>query len=361
MKEIQTADGGIAEIKPNFPDAAKRWEAYWNHDIIDRPVLVAAIRKPGAGMKPESSYRDRVYGDLDEILGNALENAKNIEWLGESIPSFWSSLGTHEIAGFCGYETEWDPGGLDMNWCKHIEAEWEDIFPLQVQKDGFLYLRSKEMYRKSKKILGGRVIPFSMDFHTNLDLLMSIRGDAELCMDTFDNSEQIDRGIEYACGVFRELWEMFQRESGVDEFGYFHDMYSEKPLTSLACDFSALIGSDMFKRWVVPALTYESETVGDRCVYHWDGPGALKHCDDLLTISNIHTFRYVPSPETYHTEFLDIYKKCQATGKGICFSGNTEEIKAAHRELDPALTVYCTGVRDADEFHELEKWFVRNT
>ncbi len=351
----------IVELKPNFHEAARRWEAYWNHDIIDRPVLVAAIQKPGTEFKPGASYHDRVYGNIDEILQNALHNANCIEWLGESMPSFWSSLGTHEIATFCGYDVIWAQNGMDTNWCKHSDRPLEELLPLKIDTEGYMWKRMSEIFRKTSEVFDGRVIPFSFDSHTNLDLLLSIRGDANLCMDTYDCPEVIDRGIENSCELFKQMWDEFKLQSKSDEYGYFYDMYSEKPTISLACDFSALIGSDMFKRWGVPALEYESSIVGDRTIYHWDGPAALKHKDDLISIKNIHTFRYVPSPNSSHSEFLDLYRECQDRGKSIAFGGNIDEIKAAHKVLKPNMTQYSTWVSSVEEFEELSDWLIKNT
>ena len=350
----------IQEIKPHFDQSAKRWEAYWHHDLTDRSILIASLAKPGFTPHAHVTYRDRVYGNLDIIMNNTLDNARNTLWLGDSIPNFWASLGTHEIASFCGYETEWAADGLDMNWCKHADRNWDEILPIRLDKTGFWWKRTVEVYEKTKQILQGRLIPYSMDFHTNLDLLLSIRGDAELCIDSLDCPDMVDKGIEDACEVFKDLWELFKAVSGCEEYGYFCSLYSEKPTTSLACDFSALIGPELFHRWGVAALTYESELVGDRTVYHWDGPDAIKHCDDLLAIKNIHTLSYVPSPYTYHTEFIELYQKCQAAGKGIYFAGSPEEIKQAYPLLNPALTVYQANVAGMEEFDALEDWMVKH-
>lgn len=112
---------GISKIKPDFDMAAKRWEAYWNHDVLDRPLLRATLPKPGAELLPVSTYKERIEGDLDFILKKALQNAENTLYLGEEIPGFWTSLSSHEIAAYCGYELVWADNGHDTNWCKHSD------------------------------------------------------------------------------------------------------------------------------------------------------------------------------------------------------------------------------------------------
>lgn len=347
----------IKEIKPNFDEAVQHWEAYWNHTLLDRPVLCGVIAPQDS---VSSTYKERVYGDLDQVLSQELENAKKKEWLGDSIPNFWSSLGTHEIASYCGYEIQWGEVG-DTNWCKQSHQELREQFPIQIAQEGFWFQRAVEMYRRAREIFQGRLIPFSPDFHTNLDLLLSIRGDANLCMDTYDCPEDIEKGLEYALEVFRTLWDMFKKESGCEEYGYYYDLFSLKPTTSLACDFSAMISTEMFHRFALPSLLHESELVGERTIYHWDGPAAIKHREELVSIPNLHTFRYVPTPGTYHSQFIELYQYCQSKGKSICFTGSPEEIQMAHKELNPAMTCYHALVESREEFEQLEQWLRKHT
>ena len=344
----------ISEIKPNFKDAARRWEAYWNHDLIDRPILCAMLKKPGKTTFPPAGYSDRLRGDLDAVVKNELHNAACNDWLGDSIPIFRSSLGVHEIANYCGFEVDW---GV------HYNEPLADLLPIEVDKDGYWWNRAVALYAKVREILRGRLIPTAFDFHTNLDLLMSIIGAEQLCYEAAVDPETVDRAIAYDYDVFRELWELFVKESGCEEsgYGFYVWFYSEKPTASLSCDFSALISREMFRRWGMPALEYESSLVGSRSVYHWDGPNALKHMDDLISLKNLHTFSYVPTPGTYHHEFLDIYAQCQRGGKCIAYTGSPDEIKAAHKVLNPSMTCYLANVNSREEFEELENWLINNT
>lgn len=357
---FQPLNREIAGIKPDFSEAAARWEAYWNRDVLDRPVLTAVLLKPGTPVPSPVTYRDRVYGNLDDILQNQLENLSSYVFLGDSMPSFWMSLGTHEIASYCGYDVQWGEG-TDTNWCRHTDIPLAELLPIAVDKEGFWWKRAVLLLQKIRTTFHGRILPFSFDFHTNLDLLLSIRGDANLCLDTIDCPEVIDRALEYTNLVFQELWELFVRESGCMAYGFYFDGYSEKPTTSLACDFSALISREMFRRWGVPALEFEAGLVGERTIYHWDGPAALKHMDALCGIHNIHTFRYVPSPNTYHYQFLELYQECQKRGKSIGYAGTPEEIKAAHKVLHPAMTTYAAQVQSMEEFEDLSRWLVQHT
>lgn len=349
----------IYEIKPDFDETYRRMEAYWNHDVLDRPILIATLQpEKDFPYTPRESYYDRVYGDLDQILRTNLENARHTRYLGEAVPGLWTSLGTHEIATFCGYDVEWS--GY-TNWCKHDPRPLEEILPIRLQEDSFMYRRALEFYRKAAAVLEGRLLPYGYDFHSNLDFLLSIRGDANLCMDTLDCPEMVHKGLEDSCVIFQKIWSEFTEASKSEEYGYYFEYFSEKPITTLACDFAALIGREMFDEFAVPTLTYESEVIGERCVFHWDGPAALKHKDSLIKIENLHTFSYVPNHYETHTQMLELYSLCQQAGKGIVFTGSPEEIKNASKTLKPNQTIYHTSVKDEREFDELAAWLKAHT
>ena len=147
----------------------------------------------------------------------------------------------------------------------------------------------------------------------------------------------------------------------MDNLGYCSGFYSMEGAAVLQCDFSCMIGPDMFDRWVLPALEEEAEIVG-HAYYHWDGPDAVKHLDSLLSIKGLHTLSYVPGAgRGGHIEYLELFKRVQAGGKAMHFSGSPDEVKAAHRELRPEKTMYSTWCASQAEAEALLEWFVRNT
>ena len=53
------------EFKPDIVETNRRWEAYWQGKLLDRPVVICSTRMAGYTFLPDSSYRERAYGDLD--------------------------------------------------------------------------------------------------------------------------------------------------------------------------------------------------------------------------------------------------------------------------------------------------------
>jgi 5-methyltetrahydrofolate--homocysteine methyltransferase len=114
-----------------------------------------------------------------------------------------------------------------------------------------------------------------------MDLLAAIRGPQRLCEDLIERPAEVDRAIASARALFPQLWRAMVEAGRMDQWCYAVGGYSREGSCVLSCDFSALIGPDMFRRWVLPALEEEAAIV-KHATYHWDGPGALKHMPALL-------------------------------------------------------------------------------
>lgn len=149
------------------------------------------------------------------------------------------------------------------------------------------------------------------------------------------------------------------------ERGYAQGFFSMTGAAVLACDFSAMVGPQMFRRWVLPALEEEA-TIVRHAYYHWDGPDALKHMPDLIASRGLHTLSYVPGKiyvdehSDRHPEYIEMYKAIQAAGKAVHVWGTPEEIMYMHRELRPEMTCYSTSVATPAEAEALLAWFVRH-
>jgi hypothetical protein len=352
-------------------DAIRRWEAYWDGEIIDRPVVcVTALHKDTARdepLLPDANYHERVFGDIDANIDRALYRAERTFWGGEAIPAYFPSFGPDEMAVFCGAELCWNPDSGDTNWSKSFVEDWEQALPLKLDVQHPLWLRLLEVYRRAAARMEGKLLLMPLDLHSNMDLLAGVRGPQRLCMDLMDCPEQIDLAMASARQVFPLVWEAVSTAGKMAEHGFIQGGYGGKEGAAvLQCDFSAMIGPAMFRRWVLPALEEEAEIV-KHAFYHWDGPNALKHCPDLVKSRGLHTLGYVPGdhpiprPEDRHVYHIPMYQEIQAAGKGVSVNGTAAEVKYMHKHLRPEKTIYNAAVQSQDEAEELLEWFTRNT
>lgn len=346
----------MKKIVPDIETVLKRYEYFWRGEILDRPLLIYQTGKKDFPYKQGDTYHDRCFGNIDTILDNYLFNIRNTLYYGDAYPNYWISLGTHEIAAYMGGEIKWAEGGGDTNWAVPKEGDFDDIFPIRIDKNNKLFKRLIELYGRAVEKFDGESFIFAPDFHTNMDLLLSLRGDEQLCFDCVDSPEKIDRAMPQVQKVFTDLFNAAEKAGRFDEYGYAFNLFSSKTYTCLACDFAALVSEEMFRRWIMPALEYECGRL-ERARFHWDGPGALRHFEDIMSIGKICNISFVPNPFESHLKYLELYEKIQARGKSIEFGGNFDEIKLAAKVLKPNLTVYSLrGDYGPAEFEEIEKF-----
>lgn len=348
-------------FKPDLAEAARRWEAFYAGEIIDRPIVCVTALRDGAAPPPAITYQERAFGDIDAMIDRVLQAAEGIFWGGEAVPAFFPSIGPDEVAVFTGAELRWSDDSPDTNWSVPYVDDWRQALPLRLQTDHPLYRRILEVYRRAAERLAGKVLLSPLDLHTNMDLLAAIRGPQRLCLDLIDQPEMINRAMQDARALFPALWRAVAEAGRMDEQGYCHAFYSMEGAAVLQCDFSCMMSPAMFRRWVLPALEEEAEVVR-HALYHWDGPAALVHTADLVASKGLFSLSYVPGDgHGDHIEYLDLFKRVQAGGKAVQVHGTPEQLKLMHRELRPEKVHYHTHCRSVSEAEALLEWFVRNT
>ena len=348
-------------LKPDLAEAARRWDAYFNDEILDRPIVCIAAETPQTDWNIRGNYHSRVFGDIDAEIDKAIRFHSSIHWLGEAIPSMQLSCATDEIAICCGAALAWNEASGDTNWSVPFVEDWDRQLPLTLDESHWLWKHLLTMYETAARRLDGIMLLQTLDLHTNMDLLMSVRGSQPLCMDLMDRPEAIDRAMASAREVFKQAWYPIVRAGRMDERGYCNFGFGMEGSAVLQCDFSCMISPAMFRRWVQPALAEEASIV-KRVIYHWDGPGAQVHLDALCDTPGIHTLSYVPGAGGGpFRDYLDLFRRVQARGRGVLVWGKPDEIKYMHRYLKPNKTVYNTGTLTVAEGEELLEWFRRNT
>jgi hypothetical protein len=341
------------EYKPDYEETVRRYEAFWNGEIIDRPIVQVTAPNPNTVGAPYiNNYYARIHDDLDALVQGVLNNTKRTLYLGEAIPSPFLSFGCDEVAAFCGGDLYFENNNHDTCWSKPIIDEWEKSLPIAVQKDNPLWQRMRQFITKCADALEGKSLFNALDLHTNMDLLLAMRGSERLCMDLVDCPELIDKAMEQTMEVFEEICDFAYRQYKLPGAGGI----------TLQCDFSCMLGTPMFRRFALPYLEREAEYFGKRTFYHWDGVGALTHTDDLIASKGLYVLAFLPGEgHGPFRDYLELYEKIQKAGKAVLVGGSPDEVKYLHKRLRPDRTVYYTSAKSAAEAEALLEWFKDNT
>lgn len=355
--------------KEDMPEAARRWEAFYEGEIIDRPV--ACIYSPRKGFENHKRYyplyKDLVLGDVDMMLDKVIATAEATFYGGESVPSLCPSMGPDEMAVFCGGKLSWPTDETNTNWSYPAVDRLEDVFDLAIDEENWLWKRLKYVYRRSWERCQGKVLLSTIDLHSNMDLLSAVRGPQTFCMDLLDDPELVDRAMMWARSIFPKVWNMTREEGHFDEAGYFQTIYSVKGAATLQCDFSVMISPSMFDRWVLPAVEEEAAIVG-HAMYHWDGYEALKHFESVMGSQALQTISFIPGAGTgahgkgEHIDFLEPLKEMQKHGKSLhIWAWDFEQLKLLHKELDPTKVAYYAFGETQDDAERMLEWLKKNT
>ena len=356
MIKYNLTDYETLELKPNYQETIKRYEAFWNGGIIDRPVVCVTV--PNPDYKDVPYYTDNYYtrmnnNDLDETARQIISNARKIIYMGEAVPEAFLSFGCDEMAAFCGGETLYFLGDdHGTSWSKPFIENWETEMPLSVKEDNPLWLRMQTFIDKCAEAMQGKMYFRAIDLHSNLDLLLAMRGGEKLCLDLIERPEIIEKALDQSIEIYEYFYNKTVKRYNLPAVNG----------TYLQCDFSCMISTPMFRRFVLPYLELEAEYSNGQVLYHWDGVTALTHTDDLIASKGLYVMAFVPGEGNgCHCDFLDLYIKVQKGGKAILVDGNPEEVKYMHKYLKPEKTIYNTHVGTIKEAEELLDWFKKNT
>lgn len=362
------------KYKPDFEQVKLRWRYFWNKELYKRPIVMAGCWKKPPEKELSTVFSLRYYRAYNGLWKEQLELfnnfAENFYFLGDSVPSFAPDFGPDQFAAFYGAQLQFSENSKHTNWVKPIIDDWNKFLPLKFEPSNKTFQKLLEYTRLIAEDSKGKYLVADIDKHSNIDTLLALRGAEKLCMDLYDRPEIIERAMLDLRKDFPEICEKLY-EAGIDNngLGTAHSgFYSEKRLGVVQADFICMMKPEMFRKFVLPALEEEIEYY-DHSYFHFDGPGALVHLDDILSIKKLRIFQWQPGEgQKPNFQWIDVLKRAQKSGKAVHVFGNSKQpltpeiVKQLHKELDPVNVVYDgIAIKNPEEFEELEKWLERRT
>jgi hypothetical protein len=354
MSELELA------LKPDLAEAEKRWLAFWEHEIIDRPCCI--VRAPRDGVEPVAGppYMAGARGDMAAVAEQALAAARSTYFGGEAIPCYTPSFGPDMFAAWLGAELVLADDER-TSWALPCIDDWAEGLPLMLDGDNYWWRRMLEFCRILAERFDGEMLVAHLDLHSNLDALLALRGGGGLCTDLIDVPDEIDRVMREARALYSVI-DMELREAGQmrGACGWM-PVYHPVRTNAIQCDFGALIGPHHFRRWALPALEEEAAHLG-HCIMHYDGPEMLVHLDDICSIPHLDGIQWQPGAGNKpFAEWMDLLKEIQNKGQSVYVSCSCRDLPAYHRELRPELVCYNCWASSEAEAEETLTWLVAHT
>ncbi|NLF38198.1 hypothetical protein GX586_02045 [bacterium] len=355
--------------KPDLERVKDVWNHFWHGEIVKRPPVIASVTRPGCepAWPGHLRYHRAMTGNYQAILDDIDRWIDSTVFLAEYIPHFDPSHGPDQYAAFLGGMLEYSDDSPETNWIKPWvkDGGWNEVLPLDIHDDNPVWKSMLALSRLLAAHAKGRYLVGVADLHSNMDALSAMRGAEALCMDLLDCPGLVAQAMRDVRATYPRVYNALYDAGGMSgatgTTGWIPFWCAGK-FATIQCDFLCMISPAFSRKFVLPALEEEASFL-DHCILHFDGPGALPHLDDILSIKRIDAIQWVPGAgrPPMHT-WTDVLTRCQNAGKALQIYGVTpDEVKQLHRVLAPDKTVYCVDVKTVEEEEELERWLEANT
>ncbi|HEY9077663.1 MAG TPA: hypothetical protein VIO61_14110 [Anaerolineaceae bacterium] len=348
--ELQQIAAQPLEYCPDFPSIAKRYDAWWEGEILDRPIFQFNANTNPA--RPITRRLEYLF-EPDRWYEEKMLDLKQVKLVGDALPAVRPDFGPVVLGVLFGgkgefYEdTTWVHPMINDDWSSAPDWSLNPNHPWWIQ-----LLKLANLVAEQGK---GRYLFFMPNLGGSADILLNLRGSQQLCLDVIDQPEKIVAAINAIYPAWREalhclLTIAMQHKVG---FTYHPVVWSSKVNSVFECDFNYLIGKRDFERLLLPDLARQAGTVS-RAMFHLDGPGAAKHIDALLAVPQIQAIQYVPGAGNSALEWIPMYKKIQAARKALQIICTPGEVLRLCEELKPEGLALSgsAGVEEIDALYE---------
>ena len=349
------------EYKSDFEVARARWRRFWKGEPMDSPMLYCLIPKTN---KPPAPYPNGLAfrsGDLAPALDAVEAWAGSYEFFGDAIPFVSPQFGPDHFALLLGADLVVHPDSPRTGWIKPCVSDWSEA-PLEVDWNGRWWIRTLEVLRAMRRRFDGRLVVNPPNLQGGLDCLCALRGVEPLLLDLIEEPEKVDAAVIRVNRAFTAVLNALTAELDLPRYGNTtrHGMFCETRAGLPQCDFSCMINAEMFRRFALPAIRHEATSFA-QAEYHLDGPGAVRHVEEICSIPEISVIQWQPGAGAgEQADWWDLHHRIDALGKGQMF--HTREhatLLRAWRELKQRNLFFSTFAATGDEARRLTEAFQR--
>jgi len=349
----------VFEYKPDFEQVMDRFEAWWECEITDRPPVSLRFRREESERIPwpkstHATQRER-WMDTEHVVACAEASAHNTVWYGDAIPSTMPNLGPEVFSAMYGCELEF---GEQTSWSRPNLADWseESLAALQIDESNQYYKKIFELTDALIEAGKGRFIVGYTDLHGGGDAIAAFRDPQNLLIDTIEHPREIKALCDRITDDFLAVYDKFHTRlsaAGMPSTTWLPATCRGKYHVP-SNDFSCMISDETFEELFIPGIVRECQHM-DRCIYHLDGPQALRYLDRLLEIAEIHAIQWVPGAgNDYWADWIEVYRRIQAAGKAFVIGPvPVNDLPRLFEALEPG-GVWIDGVAGVTNIEEAD-------
>jgi len=346
----------IEELVEDWTTVMRRWQAWWEHEILDRVVI--AVTSPKDGVAPSHLAAvdlETQWTDAEYMVQRTLELNRTTYFGGEALPIFnhnWSA--GHALYLGCrphfAPDTVWvDPAPVGEDGYPHFGEEW---------RANPWWRWILETTRAAAQASHGRYFMQSLWGNGAGDTLALARGIETLLFDLATHPAWVKSAVKRLSDIQIEAVEAVWQIMGPGRLGVegslnYVGCWSPGRTMGLDCDISCMISPEAFKEIFLPPLIETLYTVDHR-IYHLDGPGALQHLEVLLALPDLHAIQWVPGAgHEAIQQWIPLIQRVQDAGKNIAVNVSPDEVDLLLREVQPEGLFISTTCRSEGEARAL--------
>jgi 5-methyltetrahydrofolate--homocysteine methyltransferase len=193
------------------------------------------------------------------------------------------------------------------------------------------------------------------DLGGTLDAVQSFLTADRLLLELYDNPDEVLRLLWEQHEVWHRCYKEINSVLQPVNPGYsdWSGIYSDLPSYILQCDFSYMIGPDMFRKFVRPELEASCARL-DRTFYHLDGKGQLPHLDQLLSIDDLGGVQWVCGEGSGPQEaWPQVRRKIGSSGKKAQTFGSLDTLETLIEQAGTSHGIHhratWDGLADVDD------------
>jgi hypothetical protein len=352
--------------KPDFEATKRRFVAWWDRrGMVLNPSALPAARAhadvPPPGPAPESG---EWWHDPEWFAAKVRYDLSRREYPADALPMARINTGPGALATLLGSEPVFEPGTV---WYRPCIADPETHPPLGFDRDAPWWKIHEALLRAAVRQSEGSYLVGCPDLIENFDTYASLRDSQLALVDLYDRpgfvKEKIAEINQAFFDAFDAIYDIIRLPDGSSSFWAF-DLWSPGKCAKVQCDASAMLSPQMFREFVVPALTAQCAWL-DRSMFHLDGSQCIVHLDALLEIAQLDAVEWTPDPKVPRggdPHWYDMYRAIRRAGKSVQAIGvRPEEVVPLLDAVGPEGMYVCVGglPREADERRKAVEELVR--
>jgi len=260
----------MSSYKEDIKEAKERWNAWWDHELIDRPCISYWSPRPMQRITAEevNIFLDfwclaKNWDAIDHCMEIFDKISKKVDFGGENIPSFFPNYGPGIMASVLGVEPVYKDDANTV-WFSR-ETSIDEIVPLlesaELNNNNPWYERLTRITEIAARRAGKDFCIAMTDLGGVLDILSSFLRSEKLILNMKRHPDIIDTCREIILEKLLKMYDDLQAiiEHHGDGCTSWMPLWSSKRWYPLQCDFSAMLNPNWFKRFALPDIIAQAE------------------------------------------------------------------------------------------------------